>query len=1611
MAEKGLVVKDVKIALQAGSKRDVYASWSFSQSHTEKYEYEWEYTTSGINANKQVWFDGGGGSVDHPTKTATYSTPANATKIRFRVKPVSETKKENKEDVSYFTGSWSTWKDFWGFEFSSNPDPWQVPSKDLTIEPYLKGTGFDSQPYVEVSWPITCPVSLTPYWFKYLKGFDYKWEYRQDSDYSTVEKGSRYIEVSTGSVNDLTDAERTNLLKGKTVTRSARLNLEAQTVGSTTFAIYDAVRFTVTPTATEDGAFRPVSNSIAKTINFDTVRIKKDKIKITASKTTDEFTAFWTVDSSRFDHIASFDVVWEYADDPKNYFEPVPRQADGIWMPGGTGTVNKDDGEVVVSTTGTKKTVMRYRFAFKPSTVTATEYPTVRVKVKAVCDDTKSFIEEFSAWKTYSFTIPTKQVELLEVSSPNPLNPRHMKATWQMIQSDDLASFSYSYVYKTSNNGLFSAPSTGSVDVSQVQIHDSGPGMDTWGVEFDLPSDAKTGEFTVTPVAKVATAFTGTPDSITMSVKDAVVLTVKNVHLYIQNTENRIVYATWDDLDVQPILDTGVTLEDLGLPPGSYPAETMESMVRDAVLNGYDVKWEYYFLDKWIAGTGSSTTQSTTSEYTVPEEASKIKVSIKPVSSNEAVMVGTYSVPYVEGIVPESLTIGGEGALDLDWYGDENQTFAARFTAFKEMPALDTNRPLPNVPRTLPDVTFEWSFYRYGGWESVEEETVTPNLELDYLLSTKEIPVNSKKVRVRLKPVIDTLEYYGLYGDFVERDIVIPDAYVTNLDVIIQKGTKRTCVALWEDPTDIEPDTVSNYSYEWQYSIDNIWYDGSNGTASITALNSTYDAPDNAEEVRVRVKPEPVLERYFTGAWVDYVVFKVPDDITPEVPSVPSVEMIDIYNFKATVDTYDTKTSQIAFEVVNETSLWRNANIDVQLNRAVFQFNVASGHVYRVRAAGINMEGEQGEWSNYSSDIASAPPPLDTPPVIRATNDNTVEISWEAPTVGVIKSYTIEYAKKQSYFDAAPSQVQSQDIQTGTTAILENLDASEWFFRICSVNDAGQSDWVYAEPITLGSVPTAPTTWSSRTSATIGEEIYLYWTHNCADESAESSAVVNLTVNGIGPIEYIVEPPEDGSASYFKIESVAAAEFSETVDYTAGQYVTYEGAVYQFDTDHSAGAWDDSQMVDVTGAVIANESTIEWKVQTAGVLTEWDEYEEDYMPVYGDWSTQRIVKVYSPPSLQISIGSQVDWEWDTFNFNEDNIYNTGDSMIGFPNNEVTAFPILISLNAYPVTQTPTAYVMSVISNNSYEEIDSTGTTRRINIGQEIFKKYYNTQQRNFTTILTPDIIDLENGSSYTINVTVSMDSGLTAEVSETFSVAWQDEDYILNAETSIDTDALIAYIRPYAMDDNEAYPANVRLSVFRRQFDGSFVKIGEKLSNLERPVVVDPHPTLDYARYRIVAQSTVTGAITYYDLPAIPIKDTSIVLQWDEEWSSYTESNADGFSEQPWTGSMLKLPYNVKVADSNQIDIEPVEYIGRRHPVSYYGTQVGQKMTLSSDVDKANKETIYALRRLAAYMGDVYVREPNGAGYWAHVSVSMSIDYDAMIVPVSIDVTRVEGGV
>ena len=87
-----------------------------------------------------------------------------------------------------------------------------------------------------------------------------------------------------------------------------------------------------------------------------------------------------------------------------------------------------------------------------------------------------------------------------------------------------------------------------------------------------------------------------------------------------------------------------------------------------------------------------------------------------------------------------------------------------------------------------------------------------------------------------------------------------------------------------------------------------------------------------------------------------------------------------------------------------------------------------------------------------------------------------------------------------------------------------------------------------------------------------------------------------------------------------------------------------------------------------------------------------------------------------------------------------------------------------------------------------------------------------------------------------------------------------------------------------------------------------------------------------------------------------------------------------------------------------------INYIGRKHPVSYYGTHLGETATWSMEIPKSDKETLYALRRLSAYMGDVYVREPSGSGYWASIKVSFSQNNRELTIPISMSITRVEGG-
>lgn len=731
--------------------------------------------------------------------------------------------------------------------------------------------------------------------------------------------------------------------------------------------------------------------------------------------------------------------------------------------------------------------------------------------------------------------------------------------------------------------------------------------------------------------------------------------------------------------------------------------------------------------------------------------------------------------------------------------------------------------------------------------------------------------------------------------------------------------------------------TLDHYTVKWYYATgDGVWFDG--GSSDVTLKNVTYSAPGNAKKIKVSVKP--VSKKYKknnkdTNYWTGTAVTKVYSisETNPDVPQGLKVEL-NKYKLTASVDNIsDGKTDKIEFQVYKGNKKFKTGIADVKTARASFSCDVKAGDDYRVRCRAINVLKKvkaYSAWTEYSNSVNTIPSVPSPYYDIKcyALSETSIRVDW--PKVKNATKYEVQYSDEMRNLDG------STDVSSGTYnfnyAIINGLETGKtWFFRVRAVNDVGESGWTSIARTVIGKDPAAPTTWSSTTTAISGDPVILYWVHNSEDGSKQTKAQIELDINGKVSTETIMysEDDEETNSSY----SIDTSTYVEGVN-------------------------------------------IKWRVRTMGVTGK-----------YGDWSIQRVIDIYAPPTLEISVTDKNGVDLDT----------------------VTSFPFYLSGIPGPETQTPTGYSISISANESYYTIDNIGNEKIVSEGEVVYSRFIDTNNDLLLEFM-PSNIDLENGVEYTITCILSMNSGLTAEATTTFDVSWIDEVYEPDASISFDDETLVTYIKPYCVDDNEDYIENIHLSVYRREYDGKFTEIETNISNVMDTTVVDPHPSLDYARYRIVAISDDTGSVSYYDVPAYPINEKAVIIQWDESWSNFDVINEDELEEPPWSGSLLRLPYNIDVDNSNKIDVSLIEYYGRSHPVSYYGTQVGETATWKVSIDRTDIDTLYALRRLSKWMGDVYVREPSGSGYWASISVSYNQTHGNLTIPVTMNVTRVEGG-
>ena len=814
----------------------------------------------------------------------------------------------------------------------------------------------------------------------------------------------------------------------------------------------------------------------------------------------------------------------------------------------------------------------------------------------------------------------------------------------------------------------------------------------------------------------------------------------------------------------------------------------------------------------------------------------------------------------------------------------------------------------------------------------------------------------------------------------------------------LQANTDRTFFGTWS----WSRDNTAHFEIRWFYGTgDKAKFTGNSSTVEWldnAQPQSLYTAPENATYVSFQVKPIAKTHKvnnsdvyYWTAQWSTEQFYYM-KNLPPTKPPTPTVTMED-YTLKVEVNGVEEDNIDIEFEIIqNDLTVYKTGKSKVTRSVAKYSCSVSPGYTYKVRCRALKNNLRSG-WTDYSSNVNTKPNKPEKINDLRAVSETAITLTWsEAVTAD---SYDIEYAIRLDYLGMSNASTTINNITAPRYTITGLSSGEKYFVRVRAVNAQGTSDWTEAKSIILGAVPSAPTTWSSSSTVTVGEDMKFYWMHNSKDGSKESKAELAYVVdNDSEVVKEIVKVDASDDVSYYWLPTLAYRE----------------------------------------GA------SIRWRVRTAGITGE-----------YGPWSVTRTITIYAPPSLSLVIS--------------DDGLNTRSLT------QITKYPFYIKAVAGPSSQIPIGYHFSIIAKDTYETMDEHGNVKMVIAGQEIYSNFLDVNERLILLTMTPSDVNLENNIEYELLCTVTMNSGLTEEASAEFRVSLDDVTYYPAAEILFDETTLSANIRPYCTytpyifyqvsynastgvytrtntaisplegtsvdnalttqedlvfvgtnssgetiyfsvipSNREYLVENVVLSVYRKDYDGRFVEIAKDIPNLDNLFVTDPHPSLDLATYRVVATDTTNGSISYTDIPGYPVGIKSVIIQWDETWSNLEILGDNPTDEVSWAGSMLKLPYNIDVSDSNEMDVSLIEYIGRSHPVTYYGTQLGVTSTWRMEIPKTDKATLYGLRLLAIYTGDVYVREPSGSGYWANISVSYEQKHRELTIPITLTIKRVEGG-
>ena len=773
-------------------------------------------------------------------------------------------------------------------------------------------------------------------------------------------------------------------------------------------------------------------------------------------------------------------------------------------------------------------------------------------------------------------------------------------------------------------------------------------------------------------------------------------------------------------------------------------------------------------------------------------------------------------------------------------------------------------------------------------------------------------------------------------------------AKCTGITLARQSGSNDTAYLTWN----FSKDHVKNYIVQWYYTTgDGVAFVGASDTT--TSRQSTYNFPNNALAVKAKVRPVATTRKvngkdtpYWSSEWSAVKTLNVASaNIT--TPSEPDITMSSGPSLRAYVDGMYGIETMVCFELY-------------------YYDSKSSSWVYKTKAgAKVNSRGEASNKFEVEAGKKYRVRARGYRGTYATTSAKGTWSPWSDPEEAITKP-------------AATKFVASGCRALSATSIRLEWEASDMADEY-EVEYTTDYNFFTSSP---GNVDTV--TVSSKHTEITGLDTGIPWYYRVRASNDEGkSAWAGGTKNDYILIGAAPAAPTTWSDSSTvitgtnaKVYGVHNTEDGSAMTQAEVQYRINGGSLTTITVSTATDEGLFQASIPTSG--LNDQSVVRWRARTAGVTGS-----------FSSWSTTREITIYEQPTITVAVEDYAGTVTDT----------------------ITGFPITITGVPLPASQNALSYNVELIAASTYDAIDNKGDNIEIFEGNVVYSRFVTAFGEDLDLTISAGDAYLANNASYTLSVTVSMDSGLTATFTDDYVVAFAEDELEPDAQMMYFSGSYSMALSPFCVDDNEGLISGVLLGIYRAEPDGSLTEIATGIENTGDEWVMDPHPSLDYARYRITATSSVTGLVSVADLAPEPIQEKAIILQWDETWREFEipEGSEDELDEDIYTGAMVRLPYNINTSESYTTDAEMVEYIGRQYPVAYYGTHKSTTASWSFDVLKSDADTIYRLRRLAAYMGDVYVREPSGTGYLAHVTVGMNFRTNELTVPVSLSITRVEG--